>query len=291
MRRLGNRESGPRRRTNPRDRAAALARKRALQLRLRPLLRIGRIVLLVVLVIGAPWWLWQSGLAGRGADWAGRSALAVSAWLGLSVQDILLEGRTSTPREQVVAAVGAKRGDPMIALDIAAMRTRLEAVPWIKSAVVERRYPDTLHVRIVERVPLALWQRGGRLMLVDSEGVVLDEENLGRYRDLLMVIGDDAPRAVPGLLAVLRTEPALAKKVVAATLVGTRRWNLRLDNGVDVRLPADNADAAWTRLAALDRQHKLLGRDVTTIDLRLPDRLILKPKDDVRIGRKGGKDA
>jgi len=291
MRRLTGRDSRSRRRANPRDRAAALARKRALQLRLRPLFRIGRITLLVILVVGGPWWLWQSGLAGRGAEWTGRSALAASAWLGLSVQDILLEGRSGTSREEVIAALGAKRGDPMIALDIGAMRTRLEAVPWIKSAVVERRFPDTLHVRIVERVPLTLWQRAGRLVLVDSEGVVLEEKNLGRYREFLMVIGDDAPRAVPGLLAVLRTEPALAKKVVAATLVGARRWTLRLDTGVDVRLPADNPQAAWARLAALDRQHKLLGRDLTTIDLRLPDRLILKPKDDVRIGRKGGKDA
>src|SRR5262249_43803389 len=47
-------------------------------------------------------------------------------------------------------------------------------------------------------------------------------------------------------------------------------------NGVDAKLPADSPDAAWSLLAKLEREQHLLARDITVIDLRLPDRLVVK---------------
>ena len=52
-----------------------------------------------------------------------------------------------------------------------------------------------------------------------------------------------------------------------------RRWNLRLTNGLDVRLPEAGVEQALERLVALDREKKLLSRDITSVDLRLPDRV------------------
>jgi cell division protein FtsQ len=276
---------------NPRDRAAALARERAMALRLRPLTRAGAVAGVLAAVVGGPYWAWQSGWAAAIAEDAAAAALRASAAAGLSVQEVLLEGRANTPRDELIAAVAVKRGDALLGFDIAAMRRRIERVPWVHTAIVERRLPDMLYIRIVERVPMALWQRDGRLKLVDRDGVVLADDDLGRYRSLLLVIGDDAPQQVPQLLRVLASQPELARRVVAATRIAGRRWNLRFDTGIDVRLPEGDPTAAWLRLADYERQHKLLQRGVTTIDLRLPDRLIVRTRDDVRAQRKGGKDA
>ncbi|MGE0747610.1 MAG: cell division protein FtsQ/DivIB [Rhodospirillales bacterium] len=276
---------------NKRDRAAALARERAMALRLRPLMRAGAAAGVLAAAIGGPFWLWQSGWAAHLADHGMEVALGATAGLGLSVQEVLLEGRANTARDELMAAVAVKRGEPLLGFDIGAMRRRIEAVPWVHTAIVERRLPDMLYIRIVERVPMALWQRDGRLMLVDRDGMVLADDNLGRYRNLLLVIGEDAPREVPRLLRVLATQPAMQKRVVAATRIGARRWNLRLDNGVDVSLPEGDPFVAWTRLAEYERQHKLSERGITAIDLRLPDRVTVRPRDEVRGQRKGGKDA
>jgi len=276
---------------NQRDRAAALARERAMALRLRPLMRAGVATAVLAAAVGGPFWLWQSGWAAHLADRGLDAALGATAGLGLSVQEVLLEGRANTSRDELMAAVAVKRGEPLLGFDIAAMRGRLEQVPWVHTAIVERRLPDMLYIRIVERVPMALWQRDGKLMLVDRDGVVLADDDLGRYRNLLLVIGEDAPREVPLLLRVLASQPAMARRVVAATRIGARRWNLRLDTGIDVSLPEGDPTAAWSRLADYERQHKLTQRGVTMIDLRLPDRLIVRTKEDLRAQRKGGKDA
>jgi len=75
---------------------------------------------------------------------------------------------------------------------------------------------------------------------------------------------------------MLATEPDLAAHVAAAVRVGGRRWNLRLDSNVDIALPEDDPTAGWRRLAQLERSDGILEREIQAVDLRLPDRLVLR---------------
>jgi cell division protein FtsQ len=203
-------------------------------------------------------------------------ALATSAAAGLVVADIEVEGREMTPREDILHALDATRGTPILGIDPLRVKRQLETLPWIRSALVERRLPDTVYIQLEERKPLALWQRQGKTALIDHDGVVVTTEHLERYADLLLVVGDGAPHAAEALIAVLGTEPALMKRVTAAVRVGDRRWDVHLDTGVVVELPELNYGDAWTRLADIDRDHGLLVRDIERVDLRLPDRTVVK---------------
>jgi cell division protein FtsQ len=91
-----------------------------------------------------------------------------------------------------------------------------------------------------------------------------------------LVVGEDAASSAAELLEMLASDPDLASRVTAAIRVGNRRWNLRIDNTIDVLLPADDAASAWSQLARLERSSAILKREVLTIDLRLPDRLVLR---------------
>jgi cell division protein FtsQ len=75
---------------------------------------------------------------------------------------------------------------------------------------------------------------------------------------------------------MLASAPDLAGRVTAAVRVDDRRWNLRIDNAIDVLLPEQDPAAAWARLSELERTSKLLKRDIQTVDMRLPDRLVLR---------------
>ncbi|MGH7210925.1 MAG: cell division protein FtsQ/DivIB, partial [Acetobacteraceae bacterium] len=74
--------------------------------------------------------------------------------------------------------------------------------------------------------------------------------------------------------------PALQARVVAAIRVGERRWNLLLKSGMTVMLPEGHEAVALERLVALDQAHKLLERPLQFVDLRLPDRLVVRAKTD-----------
>ena len=207
-------------------------------------------------------------------------ALAYSVGVGLSVQEIFVEGRVETPAADVLAVLEVSRGAPIILFDPQAARAALETLPWIKRATIERRLPDTIYVRLEERRPLALWQRHGRLALLGDDGREIEGADIQRFAQLPMVVGDDAPQHAASLLALLQTEPELQRRVVAAFRVGDRRWNLRIDAGADrtieVQLPEINAAVAWARLSEAVHASNLFDKNVTNVDLRLPDRLVVR---------------
>ena len=196
-------------------------------------------------------------------DGASRRLLEASAALGFRVVDIRVEGRETTDRETILAALGARPGTPILAVDPARAKQQLESLPWVRSAAIERRLPDTIYVRLVEREPLALWQHGGKLELIDRNGAVIPVTRLDRFAELPMVVGDAAASHAAELLAMLASEPDLAARVTAAIDVGDRRWNLRLDNAIDVLLPADDPAAAWARSCPLAAKQRDLAARCT----------------------------
>ena len=236
----------------------------------------GIFIAMLFAATGITAFLWRSGTVSSGFDQMRGAVIARSADMGMTVRTVLVQGRDETSRDSILAALGVARGQPLLAFDPAAAKERLERLGWVREAAVERRFPGTIAVRIVERRPLALWQRDGKLALVDDTGTVIEQDNIARFASLPIIVGDDAPRHAAALLAMLASEPRLKAHVSAAVWVADRRWNLHLDNGIDVRLPEERPEAAWARLADLDRNTGLLQRDLIAIDLRTNNRLILQ---------------
>jgi cell division protein FtsQ len=206
--------------------------------------------------------------------------LAWSGQSGLAVGKVVVEGRRWTRPEALRSQLDIRLGMPLLAVDTAAARHRLETLAWVERASVARLLPDAVQIRLLERQPLALWQRDGRFEVIDRAGAVIEgalHDHPEEYAHLRVLVGDGAPQAAASLFALLSTEPALSSRVLAATRVGERRWNVHLDHDVEVWLPEQDVLGAWRVLADKARDDALLERAVTVIDLRfLPERLRLR---------------
>ena len=260
-------KGGPRRRARPlwRGRLAHVA-----------IVAAAIVAAAIVPIVAAAWWGWHGGYVDRAADLFRSQIIALSVKAGLTLQEILVTGRRNSPREALLEAMQLTRGSPTLAFDPMAAKVRIEALPWVRSASVQRLLPNTVVVRLEERQPLALWQHRGQFRLIDERGETIAIERLDVFADLLTVVGEDAPAHAGKLLELLATQESLRDRVRAAVWVGGRRWNLRLDNDIDIALPEDDSVAAWARLAEYERIHRVLNRDVKLIDLRFPDRLIVR---------------
>ncbi|WP_198377855.1 cell division protein FtsQ/DivIB [Neoroseomonas rubea] len=219
----------------------------------------------------------------RAIDPAGRvrgvtdSFAGLGDGLGLTVQHVILEGRHNTPTDMIRAALGVSRGDPILDVAPDALRRRLETIAWVQRAHVERRLPGTLLIRIEERRPFAIWQHNGRFVIIDREGKVVAADGLDQFGPLPLLVGAGADATGAALYDLLRAEREVHERVQAMVRIHERRWNLRLHNGTDVLLPEGAEGAAIQRLAELQREARLLDRPLAAIDLRLPDRLVLRP--------------
>lgn len=238
------------------------------------------------------YWLWHDGTMARAGRAIAARILAAGGQQGLALENVNVVGRERQSAASVLAALDVRRGMPMLEIDLAAAKSQLEALPWIRSADVERQLPNTLFIRLTEREPFAFWQHDGTLFLIDRDGTVIPTDNLAQFGPRIVLVGDDAPAQVAGLLDMLATEPALARRVNAAVLYGSRRWTLRFDTGVEVALPETDAPTAWQRIAALETQQRILERNIVAVDLRLPDRMVVRvaPADKHSGAHPGAKD-
>jgi cell division protein FtsQ len=173
-------------------------------------------------------------------------------------------------------------GMPILAVSPEAAAARIEALGMVRDAVVERRLPDTIVVNVTERRPLAIWQRpDGHFALIGTSGAVLTDQDAGAAHAqspaLKLLVGAGAPDHAQDLLDLLAKFPAVDAKVIAAERIDRLRWNLILRDHTVVELPDEHAERALAVLMQADDRIRLLDRPVRTIDLRLADRLVVRP--------------
>ncbi len=200
---------------------------------------------------------------------------------GFAVTDIFIDGRIRTPLNDIKEALHVQQGMPMTKVDMQEIFNNVRNLPWIKHVQIHRQLPNLLYVRLQERNPIALWQKDGHHHPIDEDGQVVNTSADG-LEYLVVAVGDDAPEYAPELMNEISKYKELARRTMSAVRIGGRRWNLILDNvttGLIIQLPEGNIGQALERLDKLDKKHHLLNRQLSLIDLRLPDRLIVQTVD------------
>jgi cell division protein FtsQ len=207
-----------------------------------------------------------------------RNALANSA--GFRITTVAINGRKQLSQDEVLAIGGVNGRSSLLFLDAATVRDKLKANAWISDATILKLYPGRLQIDIVERSAFALWQQDGRLSVIADDGAVLEPYMSRRFVSLPLVVGKGADTRARDFLALLDRYPQVRSQTKAAIYVGERRWNLRLKDGLDIRLPENDVGNALAVLSKLDKEERLFSRDITVVDMRLPDRLTVQLSED-----------
>ncbi|MCC5861654.1 MAG: cell division protein FtsQ/DivIB [Gammaproteobacteria bacterium] len=150
---------------------------------------------------------------------------------------------------EVEAELVGDIGRGFFSADLRGMQTRLETAPWVDTAQVRRRWPDTLTVRVVEQVPAARWGEAG---LLNVRGELFVEQARHLPPELPKLAGPDGAQ---GLVAerYLRLREQLFElgwQVVEVEMDARGAWRLMLDSGVEVRLGRRDVDARIERFLA-----------------------------------------
>jgi cell division protein FtsQ len=210
---------------------------------------------------------------------------AVANALGFRITSIALAGQRHITREEILTTAGVTGRTSLLFLDATAARARLKTNPWIAEATVLKLYPGRLHIAITERDAFALWQKSGKVTVIAEDGTVVEPYVAKRFAKLPLVVGPGAELKAKEFLALIDRYPLLRDQLHESTLVAERRWNLQLKNGITVRLPEADVERALELLVQLDRDKKLLSRDVATVDLRLSDRVTVRLSNEAAAAR------
>jgi len=233
-------------------------------------------VMVVGVFVGMTNWIIRADIPGRIASSMHEATMAITLRMGFSVREVYVADRGETPHGDLLKALGTRIGDPILYFDTNAARRRLMQIGWVEDARIERRLPNRIVVVLKERTPVAIWQHQRKFLLVDRHGVVIGPKERGEHSDLKIIIGDDAPKHAAELMAMLAREPEMMRRVTHATWVSGRQWTIRIENMIDVKLPADNPETAWQKLVDMERDFRVLKRDISTVDLRVPEKTTVR---------------
>ncbi|WP_141703412.1 cell division protein FtsQ/DivIB [Methylobrevis pamukkalensis] len=234
--------------------------------------------------------LYLAAFSAYGMVISGRTAEVtneVTTSLGFGVQMVRISGQRETDEQEVLDLLGVSRHVSLLLYDVDKARDRLKAIPWISDVSIMKLFPDKLSVQITERVPYAIWQPDAtvRPALVDESGDIVATGVDPRFARLPRVIGVGSESRAHEAVDLVEAAPALKDKVKAAVLVSGLRWDVFLDNGVRLMLPEKEPGRALAEIARLDAESGLLGRDITIVDMRLADRMVVRLTDEAKTAR------
>jgi cell division protein FtsQ len=198
--------------------------------------------------------------------------------LGFKLETVEVLGASKMATADIVRAAGVYKDQPLLGLDLAALRRKVEAVGWVKEAHVVRLLPDTLVISVAERRQLAVWQHSGRQFVIDEKGQVIPEADPSRFPTLPLIVGEGGAAHAPAILPLVAQRPRLMGQLDALVWVDDRRWDLRLKDGSLIQLPAEQEEAALMQLERLDQRSRILELGFERIDLRNPDVVAVRPR-------------
>lgn len=206
--------------------------------------------------------------------------------------EVIVEGNLHLGRDDVLGVLALRKGANVLALDLTTLAARLAAKPWVKEATLQRRLPDGLVVRLVERAPAAVLVAEGAY-LVSGDGVLLEAASQDAMAGLPVLrapagrryaVGERvAPQELSEALGAWRQvqlAPALEgrrPREVAMATDGSYRVKMA-PGSFTVRLRADGLEPQLKRLGAVVALRGGALDDVEEVDLRFPQKVILRER-------------
>ena len=200
----------------------------------------------------------------------------VARTIGFDIDAITITGSRDLYDSEIVQAAGVTAKQSLVFLNVADIRQRLMAVPLVREASVRKLYPNRLLIEIVERDPFAIWQMDGVLKVVAADGTPIEDVRDQRFADLPFVVGKGANARVAEFQKIVAAGGDIGARALAGIYVGERRWNIKMQNGLEVKLPEQQPEVAFAQFVKLARDNRLLEKDLIYIDLRVPGRMFAR---------------
>jgi cell division protein FtsQ len=197
---------------------------------------------------------------------------------GFGVDLVTLKGHRFTFDRDIFDALDLDNVKTFAALDTAAVKARIERLPWIDTAEITRVFPGRLDIRVTERTAFAVWSRADRHYLIDKTGRVLGAIAGTSLPDLPHFAGEGAAPGAKEMLDTVARYPEIAHRIALIERVSERRWRLKLTNAATLELPVDGEVGALEALSRDADLSRLVAAGKVTLDFRGPGRVAVRPE-------------
>tara|TARA_B100000989_G_scaffold282485_1_gene247584 strand:- start:1467 stop:2303 length:837 start_codon:yes stop_codon:yes gene_type:complete len=203
---------------------------------------------------------------------------------GFRIENIIIAGTNNLPKDYINNIIKIYNDVNIFKINLSTIHNKIIKNSWVKEAYIERVLPNTLKIKILEKKPIAIWQNNKTNKLVTANGEVISHGNVNIFKnDFPIIKGNKSKENIYSILRILEANKSLFKNIWSLTFINQRRWDLHFNQGLVVRLPAQNVNEAWEKIIKLQQNYNILNLKLTEIDLRNPKQILGKINFDKRV--------
>lgn len=200
------------------------------------------------------------------------TATLITKFVGFSVDNINISNASAKVQALIQQNIGIQKGDNIFKLSAKDMFNNVSKIAWIKSVNIQKVLPNTINIKIEERLPIAIFQNHQKFTLIDIDGNLI-EDITTKVPGVPVISGEGANLNAKSILGTISKFNQLYKNLESLTYVRERRWDISI-SGIKVLLPEDDIEKALETLSAILKTEKINQNTVNKIDLRTPDNVI-----------------
>ncbi len=187
---------------------------------------------------------------------------------GFVVKNVLIEGKIRTKNTDFLDRINITKGMFIFDVDLVQSLRAIQSMQWVHNVRIERRLPDTIMIKIVEKQPIAFWQNKKLTYLIDNYGTIIGRFPLNKFPGYVVATGEGAIKELPALIQLIGKYNEIYAKTTGAIYISKRRWDIILDNNIRVKLPESGVDEALRTISELHKENRLVSSNVKEIDVR-----------------------
>lgn len=240
--------------------------------------KIGAIFSGCLALIFFAYYFFSNGYSKKIADDFNNLFFSSTEKVGFYLKDVVVFGRYRTKKEEILKKINAEHGRSIFKYNVDSVKSKIEEIEWVKTAIVKRNLCGALYVHIIEKEPIAIYydKKQDKFILVDNFGDLINQPIANCFRGLPIITGEKSYEKIPKFLEKINKFKNVRTNLTALACVNGRRWNLKLNNSVEVKMPEENLDETLKIVDILIEQGKISSGDIKAIDLRLNEKIIIK---------------
>ena len=225
----------------------------------------------------------------------GAAAAALGMALDQPVASVSVEGsfQRVSPVDVERVVKGEVYGAGLLSVDLAAVRRAIHRLPWVDAVSVQRAWPRSLNVLVIEQTAVARWGEQG---LINSRGELFAGDSRHIPSELAQLSGpaDQEPVVAQRYLAAAGRLTQAGLRLTALRLDARGAWEFDLSNGVTVRLGRRQVDERFEKfMSAALKLVTARGEEISYVDMRYTNGLAIGWRGSAphAAGREGGRNA
>ena len=216
-----------------------------------------------------------------------------------TLKSIVVEGMPDMPLRRVNALTIRSTALPRIkgnffTADLDSVRSAFESVPWVRTAMIRREWPNKLIVSVEEYRTLGTWGEDGRLLSVKGDVFTANLDEAEEDGPLLAFSGPDGSEkdVVAHYGQIKDWFAPLSLKPAAVALSDRYAWTVKLDNGMTLELGREQDkntmhDRVMRLIGVYPQLLQKMNGKIENVDLRYPNGMALKDNGLVLAGLTG----